>query len=99
MRRRLGGRSTGLLLLILASKEARRARLMLAEYRDGEALQCLWRACQYLTMGALAPPAWMSPLHFLDRYHQVRSTVLASRAVLLSHIGVEPPQELAAGAI
>lgn len=90
--RRQEGRSTGLLLLILASREARRARVLLAEYRDGEALQALWRACQYLTMGALAPPEWMTPAHFLDRYHQVRSVVLSARARLLSHIGVDVPE-------
>lgn len=98
-RRRLGGRSTGLLLLIIAIKEVRRARRELAEYRDGEALMCLWRACQYLSMAALAPPEWMAPLHYLDRYHQVRTVVLAARALLLSHIGMEPSEESASAAI
>ena len=87
MRRRLGGRSTGLLLLILASKEARRAAVLLEDCRDADALTTLWRACQYLSMAALAPPPWKTPLHFLDRYHHVRSVVLAARARLLSHIG------------
>jgi len=91
------GRSTGLLLLILASRETRRAWRELGEYRDSEALLILWRACQYLSMAALAPPEWMTPLHFLDRYHQVRTAVLGARARLLAHIGgvtapVPPPQ-------